>query len=77
MMHDKVLFFSSKGLVYSLSVYDFPEGSRQSKGLPIINVLPLEQDEQITAIVPVSEFRENLNLIMLTKKGFLFKKGEI
>ena len=71
MMHDKVLFFSSKGLVYSLSVYDFPEGSRQSKGLPIINVLPLEQDEQITAIVPVSEFKENLNLIMLTKKGYI------
>ena len=71
MMHDKVLFFSSKGLVYSLSVYDFPEGSRQSKGLPIINVLPLEQDEQITAIVPVSEFKEDLNLIMLTKKGYI------
>ncbi len=71
MMHDKVLFFSSKGLVYSLSVYDFPEGSRQSKGLPIINVLPLEQDEKITAIVPVSEFKQNLNLIMLTKKGYI------
>ncbi len=71
MMHDKVLFFSSKGLVYSLSVYDFPEGSRQSKGLPIINVLPIEQDEKITAIVPVSEFKEDLNLIMLTKKGYI------
>ncbi len=71
MMHDKVLFFSSKGLVYSLSVYDFPEGSRQSKGLPIINVLPISQDEQITAIVPVSEFKEDLNLIMLTKKGYI------
>ena len=71
MMHDKVLFFSSKGLVYSLSVYDFPEGSRQSKGLPVINVLPLEQDEQITAIVPVSEFKQDMNLIMLTKKGYI------
>ena len=71
MMHDKVLFFSSKGLVYSLSVYDFPEGSRQSKGLPIINVLPLEQDENITAIVPVSEFKNDMNLIMLTKKGYI------
>ena len=71
MMHDKVLFFSSKGLVYSLSVYDFPEGSRQSKGLPIINVLPLEQDEKITAIVPVSEFKADMNLIMLTKKGYI------
>ncbi len=71
MMHDKVLFFSSKGLVYSLSVYDFPEGSRQSKGLPIINVLPLEQDENVTAIVPVSEFKNDMNLIMLTKKGYI------
>ena len=71
MMHDKVLFFSSKGLVYSLSVYDFPEGSRQSKGLPIINVLPLEQDEKITAIVPVSEFKQDMFLIMLTKKGYI------
>ncbi len=71
MMHDKVLFFSSKGLVYSLSVYDFPEGSRQSKGLPIINVLPLEQDEKITAIVPVSEFKHDMFLIMLTKKGYI------
>ena len=71
MMHDKVLFFSSKGLVYCLSVYDFPEGSRQAKGLPIINLLPIEQDEQITAIVPVSEFKEDMNLIMLTKKGYI------
>ncbi|MBR1616709.1 DNA gyrase subunit A [bacterium] len=71
MMHDKVLFFSSKGLVYSLSVYDFPEGSRQSKGLPIVNVLPISQDESITAIVPVSEFKADMNLIMLTKKGYI------
>ena len=69
MMHDKVLFFSSKGTVYSLSVYDFPEGGRQAKGLPIINVLPIEQDERITAVVPVSSFSHELNLIMLTKKG--------
>jgi len=69
MMHDKVLFFSSRGTVYSLNVYDFPEGSRQSKGLPIINVLPIEQDENITAVVPVSEFVPNLNLIMLTQQG--------
>ncbi len=71
MMHDKVLFFSSKGVVYSLNVYDFPEGSRQSKGLPIINVLPIEQDEQITAVVPVSEFSPNTNLIMLTHAGYI------
>ena len=69
MMHDKVLFFSSKGTVYSLNVYDFPEGGRQAKGLPIVNVLPIDQDEKITAVVPVSSFSKDLNLIMLTKKG--------
>ena len=71
MMHDKVLFFSSKGTVYSLNVYDFPEGGRQAKGLPIVNVLPIEQDEAITAVVPVSQFSHELNLIMLTKKGYI------
>ncbi len=71
MMHDKVLFFSSKGTVYSLNVYEFPEGGRQAKGLPIINVLPLEQDEQITAVVPVSDFKSVSNLIMLTQKGYI------
>ena len=71
MMHDKVLFFSSKGIVYSLNVYDFPEGGRQSKGLPIVNVLPIEQGETITAVVPVSNFSHDLNLIMLTQKGYI------
>lgn len=71
MMHDKVLFFSSKGTVYSLNVYDFPEGQRQAKGLPIVNVLPIEQDETITAVVPVSSFSKDLNLIMLTKGGYI------
>lgn len=71
MMHDKVLFFSNKGTVYSLNVYDFPEGSRQAKGLPIVNVLPIEQDETITAVVPVSEFSKDSNLIMLTKGGYI------
>ncbi len=71
MMHDKVLFFSSKGTVYSLSVYDFPEGQRQAKGLPIVNVLPIEQGEKITAVVPVGEFSADMNLIMLTKSGYI------
>ncbi|MCM1264863.1 MAG: DNA gyrase subunit A [Candidatus Gastranaerophilales bacterium] len=69
MMHDKVLFFSSKGVVYSLNVYDFPEGGRQAKGLPIVNVLPIGQDESITAVVPISDFAPDTNLIMLTQNG--------
>lgn len=75
MMHDKVLFFSSKGTVYSLNVYDFPEGQRQAKGLPIVNVLPIEQDEKITAVVPVSSFSPDWNLIMLTKGGYIKRIG--
>jgi len=71
MMHDKVLFFSSKGTVYSLNVYDFPEGGRQAKGLPIVNLLPIEQDEKITAVVPVSKFDADGNLLMLTRKGYI------
>lgn len=71
MMHDKVLFFSSKGTAYSLNVYDFPEGGRQAKGLPIINILPIDQNEKITAVVPVSDFKQSKNLIMLSKKGYI------
>ncbi|MCK7481198.1 MAG: hypothetical protein M0C28_31380 [Candidatus Moduliflexus flocculans] len=59
-MHDKVLFFSSKGLVYSINVYDFPEGGRTAEGLPIVNLLPIDQTECITAVIPVSEFRRYL-----------------
>ncbi|MDD3419694.1 MAG: DNA gyrase subunit A [Candidatus Gastranaerophilales bacterium] len=71
MMHDKVLFFSSKGTAYSLNVYDFPEGGRQAKGLPIVNLLPIDQSEKITAVVPVSKFDADGNLLMLTRKGYI------
>jgi DNA gyrase subunit A len=70
-MHDSVLFFTSRGIAYSLKVYDLPEGSRNAKGLAMINLLPLEQDERITAFVPVSAFEANRFLIMLTKKGWV------
>lgn len=73
MMHDKVLFFSNKGTVYSLNVYDFPEGGRTARGLPIINLLPIEQNESITTVIPVSEFSEDKFLIMLTRKGYIKK----
>ena len=72
-MHNKVLFFSTKGTGYSLNVYDFPEGGRTAKGLPILNILPIEQNESITAVIPVDEFREDKFLIMLTKKGYIKK----
>jgi len=72
-MHNKVLFFSNKGLVYSVNVYDFPEGGRTAKGLPIINLLPIEQDESITAVIPITEFSNDKFLIFLTQKGFIKK----
>ncbi len=72
-MHNKVLFFTSKGLVYSINVYDFPEGGRTAKGLPIINLIPIEQDETITAVIPITEFSDDKYLIFLTKKGYIKK----
>jgi DNA gyrase subunit A len=72
-MHSAVLFFTSAGTAYSLKVYDFPEGGRTSKGLAMVNLLPLNQDEKITAVVPVSDFSDSKYLIMLTKKGWIKK----
>lgn len=72
-MHNKVLFFTSKGLVYSINVYDIPEGGRTAKGLPIINLIPIEQGERITAVIPISEFSDDKFLIFLTKKAFIKK----
>ena len=71
-MHGHVLFFTSKGRAYSLKVYDLPEGSRIAKGLAIINLLALEQDEKVTAVVPVREFDSRF-LIMLTRQGWIKK----
>ncbi len=70
-MHNHLLFFTSRGVAHSLKVYELPEGSRQSKGLALINLLPLEQDERITAVVPVIEFSDNAYLVMLTKYGWI------
>ncbi|HSA06249.1 MAG TPA: DNA gyrase subunit A [Candidatus Gastranaerophilales bacterium] len=72
-MHNKVLFFTNRGLVYSINVYDFPEGGRTAKGLPLINLLPLEQNERITAVIPITDFETGKYLLLLTKKGFVKK----
>ena len=68
--HDYILFFSNKGKVYRMKGYEIPEFSRQSKGLPIINLLPLENDEKITSMIQV-ENKENSNkyLMFFTKDG--------
>ncbi len=72
-MHSKVLFFTSKGRAYGLKVYDLPEGGRTAKGLAIINLLALEQDETVTAVLPVTDFSQGQFLIMLTKMGWIKK----
>ncbi|MGQ4004953.1 DNA gyrase subunit A [Francisellaceae bacterium CB300] len=67
--HDTMLCFSSLGRVYWSKVYDFPVASRISKGRPINNILPLAKEEKITALMPISEFKEDWFVFMATKLG--------
>ena len=69
--HDYVLFFTDKGRVYRLKCYEVPEGSRQSKGMNIANLLPIAADEKVTSMIRVPEFDEEKYLVMLTKKGII------
>ncbi|MFN7852676.1 MAG: DNA gyrase C-terminal beta-propeller domain-containing protein, partial [Dolichospermum sp.] len=71
--HDSVLFFSDRGVVYSLKAYQIPEGSRTSRGTPIVQMLPIPKEEKITSIVPVDEFSSEEYLVMLTKGGNIKK----
>jgi DNA gyrase subunit A len=71
--HDNVLFFSDRGVVYLVNAYQIPSSSRTARGVPIVQMLPINQEEKITSIVPVSEFTDNEYLIMLTKKGYIKK----
>ena len=69
--HDYVLFFSNYGKIYNAKAYQVPEGSRTSKGLNIVNLLPLESGESITAMLKVSEFKDDNYFCMITKKGVI------
>lgn len=69
--HDYVLFFTDKGRVYRLKCYEVPEGSRQSKGINIANLLPLASDENVTSMIRVPEFDEEKYLIMVTRQGII------
>lgn len=71
--HDYILCFSSRGRVYWLKVYEVPQGSRISRGKPIVNLFPLEEGEKINAILPVKEFDENHFIFMATAKGTVKK----
>ena len=67
--HDTVLFFTSKGKVYRAKGYEIPEFGRTAKGLPIVNLINIEKDEKITAIIHVDEFKEDAYFIFTTKLG--------
>ena len=71
--HDYVLFFSTKGRVYRMKGYEIPEYSRQSKGLPIINLLSLDKNENISSIINVSSEEELKYLVFVTKNGIVKK----
>ena len=68
---DTVLFFSDRGKVYSSKAYRIPEASRTSRGLPIVNVLEIDPHEKITAIVPVTDFKEAKYCTMVTQNGLI------
>jgi DNA gyrase subunit A len=71
--HDSIMFFSDRGVVYSLKAYQIPVGSRVARGTPIVQLLPIPHGEKITSAIPVSEFTDNEYLVMLTNKGFIKK----
>jgi DNA gyrase subunit A len=71
--HDYVLCFSNKGKVYWLKVYEVPQGSRNSRGKPIVNLVQMEEDERINAILPVKEFREDCFVFFATEQGVVKK----
>ena len=74
--HDYLLFFSNKGKVYRIKCYEIPEFSRQAKGLPIVNLLPIDNEEKINSIIKIENDEENHSLIFFTEKG-LVKRTDI
>ena len=71
--HDYILCFSNRGRCYWLKVYEVPQGSRVSRGKPIVNMFPLEEGEKINAILPVKEFAEDRYVFMATSLGTVKK----
>ena len=75
--HDYILFFSNKGRIYRMKGYEVPEFSRQSKGLPIINLLPLEKDENISSIVSYSSEENNYKYLVFVTRSGLVKRTDL
>ena len=73
--HDWMLFFTNRGKVYRLKVYELPEGARASKGKALVNVLPLRDGERVMAVKPTRDFSEGKYLVFATAKGQVKKTG--
>jgi DNA gyrase subunit A len=71
--HHYVMFFTNFGRVYRLKAYEIPEGSRTSRGVAIVNILQLNTNEKISAIIPIKDYEKDKNLFMVTKKGIVKK----
>ncbi|MEG4321680.1 MULTISPECIES: DNA gyrase subunit A [unclassified Microcoleus] len=71
--HDSVLFFSDRGVVYSLKAYQIPVSSRTARGTPVVQLLPIPIEEKITSMVSVTEFTSEEYLVMLTRSGYIKK----
>ncbi len=67
--HDHVMFITNKGIMYKLKCFEIAEGSKQSKGINVINMLPLTEDEKIAAMIKTDNFDEGRYIIMVTKNG--------
>ena len=71
--HDYLVFFTNKGKMYKIKAYRIAESSRTAKGTAIVNILSLEKEEHVTAMIPLREFEEDKYLTMVTKRGFVKK----
>ncbi len=71
--HDSTLFFTNKGKVYRIKGYEIPEFSRQSKGIPIVNLLPIEKDEKVNAVININDENVGKYLLFATKQGIVKK----
>ncbi len=71
--HDTILCFSNTGKVYWLRVFQLPQAGRQARGKPLVNLLPLDADEQVTTVLPIKGYEEGTNILMATARGIIKK----
>ncbi len=71
--HHTLLFFTTRGIVYKLKGYQIPEASRQAKGMAIVNLLPIEPDEKVTAMIAIKDFEDGKHLTFVTRNGVVKK----